>query len=146
MFSLIVVYESWRFYFSMAKQDSLRAREAIWNVKFQQCFKNVLCVCAMFVKWSVARRSNIVGQTFEIFKSSKIFVRSAMSRNITLIVKQFRFVSSRKYFVNYLKNIVQQIKLILLAKQCLLCYTAKRSNIACKAIFKCLTNNVWSFG
>ncbi len=62
----------------------------------------------MYIWWSkdLAKRSNIVGQTFETNLSSKMFDRLATLQNIAYAVS-FACVK-KKNFLNFFKNIAKQ--------------------------------------
>ncbi len=87
---------------------------------------------------TMAKQSNIVCQMFEIWFSSKVFYRLAISQNIACQTC-FTWIK-QKMFLNHFK--------ILRYNFSYFCFSdvAKQSNIACTANLKCLTNNVWSFG
>ncbi len=89
--------------------------------------------------YALAKRSNIVCQSFEIFLSSKMFGSLAICQNIAFqtsftFVAQNMFSTISKAFLNNCS---------IYACQAMFCDVVKRSNIAFEAKLKCLTNNVW---
>ncbi len=90
-------------------------------VKLFRLIQNKMC------SKSMAKRSNIVGQTFEICLSSNMFDGLATSK--TLLIKQFL---AKRYAKNVFEAFQKHCQTGS-ACQAMFCDVAKLSNIACKA-------------
>ncbi len=83
---------------------------------------------------ALAKRSNIVGQTFPIANQAKY-----LTVWVPLLVKHLLLDTSIKCFWSF-----QMHCWVNSAWQEMFCDVVKRSKIVCKANLECLTNNVWS--
>ncbi len=96
--------------------------------------KHGLCRRHLFSSKTLAKRSNNVGKTSEIWLSNNMFDHLATSQNIT---HQTLFAYGKQYG--------SSIRQVLLVKQCFATWPNDQTCLWRKSL-KCLSNNVWFFG